>query len=55
MGLKLHRIGNYGIEVVHRIDYRMEDVHRTGDEGIEDMHIIGGYGIEIAQNRRFWN
>ena len=27
MVLELHRIGDYGIENVHRIDYKIEDVH----------------------------
>ena len=37
MGLKLHRIGDYGIEDMQRIgDYGIEDVHRIGKDYVMD-------------------
>ena len=46
MGLKLYRIGEYGIAFLHRIDLRIEDMYKIQDYGIEDMHRKGDYVTE---------
>ena len=44
----LHRLGDYGIEDVHRNggDFVIENEHRIGDQLIEDMHRIEDGGLD---------
>ena len=42
----VHRRGNYGIEDVHRIGrFGIEDMNRIENQCMENVQIIGGYGI----------